>query len=127
VEIGEERDEHRRPRGEHPILPQRGSDGKAAIGRALPAISTGVAALEDTALHPMGVVEFVPTAIVTLAQVPGLMGRVEPDQLLRIVLDGFSITYTVDLQRNAAKVLSAAPLDVDIAMRRGLDAMSYVD
>jgi hypothetical protein len=99
----------------------------------------------------MGAVEFVPTAIVTLAQVPGLMARVQqallnvleaapgmqpgvhctfhvkPDQLLRIVLGGFSITYTVDLKRNAAKVLSAAPLDVDVAMRHGLDALSYVD
>lgn len=76
---------------------------------------------------------FAPNAVVVVAQVPGLCTRVRrellgileaavgvwpafwsrsvaPDDFLCLRIGGYSITYTLDLKREVARVLSATPL-----------------
>jgi hypothetical protein len=81
----------------------------------------------------MGAVQFVPDAMLTLAEVPGLRRRLEfalrsvletgrkislsenvsvqPDEFMRIWFGGYCVTYTIDVQRNTVTVLSAARFD----------------
>jgi hypothetical protein len=85
----------------------------------------------------MEAVQFVPGAMLTLAEVPGLRRRLEyamrsiletarrisasqdvnslsslqPDEFMRIWFCGYCITYTLDVERNSVKILSAARSD----------------
>lgn len=82
----------------------------------------------------MAEVVFAPNAVVHVAQTPGLCTRVRrellgileaamavwpasswsrkvaPDDFLCLRIGGYSITYTLDLERELARVLSATPL-----------------
>ena len=85
----------------------------------------------------MAEVVFAPNAVVVVAQAPRLCTRirreligiletalavwpaapwarrVSPDDFLCLRIGGYSITYTLDLQREQARVLSATPLHPD--------------
>jgi hypothetical protein len=88
----------------------------------------------DRSTHFCVVVEFAPSAIVVLCQVPGTLARVKrellailetaseiasafhwsshisPDEFLHLRIAGYQVAYTLDLNGGVARVVSVTPL-----------------